>query len=181
MRPDRFEDIPCSVARATGLLGDPWIPMILRECAYGVARFDDYRQRLNIGRNVLSARLERMVETGLLEKWTYQERPRREGYRLTPKGRGAMSVIAAMLRFANDWVFEEGQEPIVLRDLRDGRALRPVVVDEETGEPLSAIPMRPSPGPGFPGDETFQREWFNPAPPGDAVSTDSPAPNPDGG
>ena len=165
MRPNRFDQIPCPIGRATDLLGDPWIPMILRECTYGVARFEDFRERLGIGRNVLATRLERMIESGLLEKWRYQESPPRDGYRLTLKGRGATTILAAMIRFANDWVFGEEQAPVLLCDAETGRALRPVVVDETTGQPIATFRTKLAAGPGFPGDDAFKQQWFNPETP----------------
>ena len=160
MRPNRFDHWPCPIARSADVLGDPWIPMILRECTYGVTRFDDFQKRLSISPNILGARLQRMVEQGLLEKELYQERPPRYAYRRTPMGYGATLLLAAMVRFGDDWIFEEGQEPIVLRDRETGRALRPVIVDENTGEPIDPTRIVPSPGPGFPGDDDFNRAWF---------------------
>jgi len=159
VRPNRFDDWPCPIARSADLVGDPWIPLILRECVYGITRFDDFQRRLGIGRNVLTARLQRMVELGLIEKRRYEERPPRYTYTLTPKGRGATNILAAMLRFADEWVFEEGREPVVLRDRETGHLIRPLVVDEETGERLDPARVVPAPGPGFPEGELRER-WF---------------------
>ncbi len=132
--------------------------MILRECLYGASRFDDFRRGLSIAPNVLSARLGHMVERDLLQQEIYQERPPRYRYALTDKGRGAVLVLAAMLRFGNDHVFEAGREPVVLRDRETGRLLRPVVVDELTGEPLDPSRLLPTRGPGFPACETDESE-----------------------
>ncbi len=136
--------------------------MILRECTYGVSRFDEFQQRLSIGRNILSTRLARMVEQGLLEKEPYQDHPPRHRYRLTAKGHGATLILAAMVRFGDDFLFEQGRSPIVLRDRETGRRLRPIVVDEATGEPLDPANVVPAAGPGFPGGARLAREWFQP-------------------
>ena len=168
MRGKRFEGVPCPIARTTDLLGDPWIPMILRECTYGIARFDDFQARLGIGRNILSTRLARMVEQGLLEKYRYQESPPRDGYRLTPMGHGATMLLAAMIRFGDEWLFEEGRAPVVLRDRETGEVVRPQLVDERTGAPIDPTRVRPAAGPGFPGDAEFQRRWFAPPKPGES-------------
>ncbi len=160
MRPERFQHWPCPIARSADLMGDPWVPMILRECTYGVRRFDAFQKRLSVSPNILATRLDRMVEQGLLEKTPYQDRPVRYEYRLTKMGTGATILLAAMVRFANEWVFEDGQAPIVLRDRRDGHALRPALIDESTGEPIALEHVVPSPGPGFPGDADAQRAWF---------------------
>lgn len=162
MRPNRFQHWPCPIARTTDLLGDPWIPMILRECTYGVERFDEFQQRLAIAPNILTARLDRMRADGLLEREPYEERPPRYAYRLTPKGEAATLVLAAMLRFGNDWVFARGEAPIVLRDRETGRKIDPVVVDRRTGKPLDPARVVPAAGPGFPGDAALRDAWFDP-------------------
>ncbi len=169
MRSKRFDDWPCPIARTVDLLGDPWIPLILRECTYDVATFGDFQARLGIAPGTLSARLERMVELGLLEKQAYEERPPRFAYRLSAMGHDATLILAAMLRFGDDWLFERGQAPIVLRDRESGRRVRPRVVDERSGEPIDPRAVRPDAGPGFPGDAKLRREWFHPAP----VDTDT--------
>lgn len=162
MRANRFDHWPCQVARGADLLGDPWIPMILRECAYGIARFDDFQQRLSISPNILSTRLQRMVELGLLEKEPYEERPPRYRYTRTPKGMGATLILAAMIRFGDDFIFEKGRNPVVLRDRETGRLIKPVVADERTGKPIDPAKIVPAAGPGFPGDAALRRAWFEP-------------------
>lgn len=138
------------MARAVDLLGDWWTPLVLRESFYGVRRFDDFQERLGIGRNVLTARLKRLVEEGLLTKVPYQERPVRHEYRLTEKGREFFGVIAATMRWGDDWLAGEEGPPIVLRDRRTGERVNPIVVDETTGEPIDPRHLYAEPGPGFP-------------------------------
>lgn len=162
MRPQRFQHWPCPIARSADLLGDPWVPMILRECTYGVSRFNDFQERLAIGRNILTARLERMVEQGLLAKRLYEGAPPRYAYELTEMGRDATLILAAMMRFGDDWIFPPGRNPIVLRDRATGRVVRPLLVDEATGRPIDPAAVVPDAGPGFPGDEDFKRSWFQP-------------------
>ncbi len=162
VRPNRFDRWPCPIARSADLLGDPWIPMVLRECTYGVSRFNDLQQRLSIARNILTARLERMVEQGLLEKRAYDDHPPRYEYALTEKGLDATLILAAMMRFGDDWIFAKGKSPIVLRDRETGRLVKPRVVDERTGEPIDPAAVVPAAGPGFPGDAAFRRAWFEP-------------------
>src|SRR5436190_6121311 len=81
-----FSRWPCSVARTVDLLGDWWTPLVLREAFYGVRRFDEFQRTLGIGRNVLTQRLTRLVDEGLLERVAYCEHPPRHEYRLTDKG-----------------------------------------------------------------------------------------------
>src|SRR5688572_33019743 len=100
MRRTRFADWDCSVARATDILGDWWTPLVVRSALLGVRRFDDFVDMLGIPRNVLTERLARLVDEGILEKVAYQERPVRHEYRLTAKAVGLYPAIAALPEWA---------------------------------------------------------------------------------
>ena len=149
MRRTRFDRWPCSIARATDLLGDWWTPLVLRECFYGLRRFDELQAALGLARNVLTARLERLVEERILEKHAYQENPPRHDYRLTEKGLALFPVLLAMMAWGDEWLFS-GRPPVVLHDRRNGKRVVPAVVDARTGKPIDARSIRASPGPGFP-------------------------------
>lgn len=77
-------------------IGDAWTLTILWASYSGVTRFDDYQRALGVARNILSNRLRRLVELGVLEKRPVRDGARRLEYRLTPKGlelRGPLSAI----------------------------------------------------------------------------------------
>ncbi len=99
------------------------------------------QQRLDISRATLTQRLDRLVAEGMLVKVPYQERPVRHEYRLTEKGRAFWDVLAAMWRWGEDWLFEDGMT-LQLVDRETRQVVRPVVVDEATGEPLDLRRMR---------------------------------------
>ena len=77
-----FSDVPCSIARSLDVFGDWWNPLIVRECLYGVRKFDELQSWLGIGRNILARRLETLVGAGVLEKRAYESRPPRFEYHL---------------------------------------------------------------------------------------------------
>src|SRR3954451_1512493 len=81
-----YEGQNCSVAKALELVGERWTVLILREVFFGHRRFDEIADDLGIARNVLTQRLQRLVEHGVLDRVAYQERPERFEYRLTEKG-----------------------------------------------------------------------------------------------
>ncbi len=110
MRRTRFEDAACPIARTTDLMGDWWTPMVMREAFFGRRRFDEFQKALSVSRGVLAKRLSRLVEEGLLEKRAYEVHPPRFEYILTEKGRAFSSVLAAMSRFGEDWLWQEGRE-----------------------------------------------------------------------
>lgn len=143
MRRTRFDDAQCPIARVTDLLGDWWTPLVLRDAMYGITRFEDFRHELGVSRAVLSARLTRLVDEGLMEKVPYQERPLRHEYVLTDKGRASWDVLAAMWRFGEDHLWEGDDSPVVELAFRDSaQPVRPVVVDETTGRSIDLDQIR---------------------------------------
>ena len=160
MERKRFEQAPCSIARSLDVLGDWWSPLILRECLYGVHRFDEIQRWLGIGRNILTRRLSQLVEQGVLERRQYQERPPRYEYHLTEMGYDAARLLLAMMPFGESWFFDDEKEPILLYDRATDRQVRPVLVDSQTGEPIDPRQLYPGPGPSFPADEGVRQERF---------------------
>lgn len=144
MRRTRFDDWDCPIARVTDLMGDWWTPLVLRECFYGRRRYDEFVDALGIPRPVLSKRLARLMDEGLLEKQKYEEHPPRWEYRLTDKGRASWDVLAAMWRYGLDWQWNEDDLPLVLVDRETGAEVHPAVVDEATGERLDVRKVRVS-------------------------------------
>ena len=143
MRRTSFSSAPCPIARTTDLMGDWWTPIIMREAFLGRRRFDEFQKSLALSRGVLAQRLSRLVEEELLEKRLYQERPPRHEYNITEKGRAFYPVLAAMWRYGEDWLWAEGSEPpIELYDKQTGRVVRPIVIDEDTGDPIDVRRLR---------------------------------------
>src|SRR5262249_5720635 len=81
-----YEGQDCSIARALEVVGERWTLLIIRDVLLGRRRFDELQESLGIARNVLTNRLHRLVDEGILERVRYSERPERFEYRLTPKG-----------------------------------------------------------------------------------------------
>lgn len=160
MKRKTFERAPCAIARSLDILGDWWTPLILRECLYGVHRFDDLQRWLGIGRNILTRRLATLVRQGVLERRPYQLRPLRHAYHLTQKGHDAAAVLLALMRFGEQWCFESGREPVILYDRRTGKRVRPKLVDAQTGRPLDVRELVAGPGPGFTAPPAVRRERF---------------------
>ena len=150
MKRTPFADWPCSVARAVDILGDWWTPLVLREAYYGVRRFDDFQRHLGIGRNILTQRLHRLVDEGLLARRPYQERPVRNEYVLTDKGRDFFPVVAAIVRWGDAWLAGDEGPPVILHHMRCDHDMHAEVVCSQCGDPLDVRDVRGRPGPGFP-------------------------------
>ena len=95
---------PCTVARSVDVLGDHWNLLLIRQACLGTRRFDDFQTSLGIGRNILTQRLARLVDEGLLTKVQYQDNPPRFEYRLTDKG---------IVQFRSDW--EKAREALAAK------------------------------------------------------------------
>ena len=98
-----LDHLHCSVANTAELIGDRWTVLILRDAFLGVRRFDEFQKDLDIARNILTDRLEMLVETGILTTRLYEDRPPRFEYRLTDKGRDLYDVLVAMWRWGDRW------------------------------------------------------------------------------
>jgi DNA-binding HxlR family transcriptional regulator len=110
----------CSIARTLEVIGDRWTLLILRDAFKGVRRFDDLQRDLGIARNVLTDRLQKLVDHGVLTRTPYQSRPERFEYRLTPKGRDLSPALVALMHWGDKWLAEDGRPPLVLTHKRCG-------------------------------------------------------------
>src|SRR3954462_9531098 len=142
-----YEGQNCSIAKSLELVGERWTMLIVREILLGNRRFDTLAARLDIARNVLTARLTRLVEEGVLTRVRYQERPERFEYRLTEKGIDLWPVIVALLQFGDAYYAPEGP-PVVLRHKDCGGQVDGHRTCARCGELLTARDVRGEPGPG---------------------------------
>ncbi len=137
MRRTSFESMACPVARAADVLGDSWNMLILREAFYGRGRFDEFMAELGIASNTLTRRLNELVESGLLEKRLYSEKPPRFEYVLTPKGQDFRPVLLTLMAWGNKHATPKRQ-PVRLIDTTTGEAVELALVDAHTGKPIGA-------------------------------------------
>ena len=135
------------MARSIEQTGDGWTQLILRDALLGARRFQDFEARLAIPPNTLTRRLEALVEHGFFERRCYEERPRREEYHLTEKGRDFAPVLLALAAWGNRWLAPRGSI-LECTDPSTGHTVEPIVIDRRTGRPLVAgeVALRPGPG-----------------------------------
>jgi DNA-binding HxlR family transcriptional regulator len=136
----------CSVARTLDVVGDKWTLLVLRDAFYGVRRFDEFQADLGIARNVLTDRLTRLVEEGVLDKVAYEQRPPRFEYRLTAKGRDLFPVILAMTRWGDRWTWD-GEPRVDLIHTDCGQAMHAEPVCSSCGGELHPRNVRATPLP----------------------------------
>ena len=148
MRRTSLADFHCSVARTADIIGEWWTPMIVRDAFYGRTRFEEFQKSLGLARNVLAARLDRLVESGIMERKRYQEHPPRDEYVLTEKGRDLFPVIAAMLAWGDRWTAGEAGPPLLLVHHACGKPGHALTTCDQCGEPMSLANIEAMPGPG---------------------------------
>jgi DNA-binding HxlR family transcriptional regulator len=146
MRRKNLGKLQCPVARTLERVGEWWSILILRDALNGLSRFDEFQKSLEIAPNILSRRLNALVDAGLLERHRYSERPPRDEYRLTASGRDFHSVLVALMAYGNKHFAPEGASVVVV-DAETGLRADPIVVDRKTGRPLSRRDFALAPGP----------------------------------
>ncbi|MDP3853564.1 helix-turn-helix domain-containing protein, partial [Phenylobacterium sp.] len=110
-----LENQPCSVARTLSVIGDRWTLLVLRECFLRVRRFDDFQERLGIGRPILTDRLKKLVDAFVLTKVAYQTNPMRYEYRLTQKGLDLHPVVMAIVHWGDVHMVDKKGRPLIHR------------------------------------------------------------------
>jgi DNA-binding HxlR family transcriptional regulator len=146
MQRKSFDGMACPIARSLEHVGEWWSMLILRDAALGMARFDEFQRSLGIAPNMLSRRLNGLVEAGFLERRRYSERPPRDEYVLTPRGQDFRPVLWAIAAFGNRHFAPEG-ESVVVVDAETGRRADPMLVDRVTGKEMTPAAFRTAPGP----------------------------------
>jgi DNA-binding HxlR family transcriptional regulator len=140
-----YEGQNCSIARALEIVGERWTLLIIRDCFLGLRRFEEFQQSLGVARNVLTDRLNRLVEEGILERVRYSERPERFEYRLTDKGRELDLALAGLRQWGDEHLSE--QPPRLLRRMSDEKPVVAAFVPAGT-DVLRPDELENVPGPG---------------------------------
>jgi DNA-binding HxlR family transcriptional regulator len=146
MQHTRLAAMPCPIARGLDRVGEWWSILILRDAFAGLSRFEEFRDSLGIAPNMLTRRLNALVEAGLLERRRYSERPPRYEYRLTERGADFRQVLVALLAWGNRHFAPEGASVQIL-NTETGAPAEPMLVDRATGAEIAAPAYRIAPGP----------------------------------
>ncbi|SDK21135.1 winged helix-turn-helix transcriptional regulator [Nonomuraea jiangxiensis] len=130
--------VSCPIGRAVGLLGERWTLLILRNANLGTTRFDAFRAELGIADNILSSRLARMVEAGLLTRVPYRGSGRtRHEYRLTTAGAEVLPVLHALAVWGQEHTESpEPAAPMRVIHQQCGQVTTPGRVCDHCGEPV---------------------------------------------
>lgn len=145
----KLSDERCSIARTVAVVGERWNLLIVRDALRGATTYSDFRSRLGVPSDVLSARLSSLTEAGVFEKVAYRAAGERERFRyeLTPSGRALLPVLAAMVEWGDANRPTEYGPSSVLTEIASGDRLHLAFVDD-SGSEVAAADARLAPGPG---------------------------------
>ena len=144
-----YDDQVCSVARSLEVLGERWTLLIVRDALLGIRRFDDFQHRLGVARNVLTDRLGRLVEVGILDRVPYQERPLRHEYQLTPMGRELVVPVIGLMHWGDKHLAGSEGPPRLTRHHDCGGTVQATLTCTTCERPLRAGELDVLPGPGL--------------------------------
>jgi DNA-binding HxlR family transcriptional regulator len=131
----RFTAMDCPIARSLDRVGEWWSILILRDALGGMTRFEEFQKSLKIAPNMLTRRLNALVEAGFLTRRRYSEHPPRHEYIATERGRDFRPVLIALIAFGNRHFAPEGAS-VAIVDAVSGGPAEPILVDRPTGRPI---------------------------------------------
>ena len=146
MQRKSFDKMTCPIARSLERVGEWWSMLIMRDALHGMTRFDEFQNSLGIAPNMLTRRLNSLVEAGLLERRRYSEHPPRHKYVPTARGRDLRPVIISLLTWGNKHFAPEGPS-VMLVNRKTGAAVDPILADPATGRPVEESDYTLAPGP----------------------------------
>ncbi len=143
-----YKDQNCSIAGALEVVGERWSLLIVRNVFLGLRRFDEIQANLGIARNVLQARLQKLIDQGVVERRLYQERPERYEYRLTEKGLDLWPIVVSLMQWGDRHATPEGGPAVLLEHRGCGGRVDEHRICERCGSRIGARESTARPGPG---------------------------------
>lgn len=137
----------CAAAQALEQIGDWWTLLLVREAFYGTATFSEFQERLGIARNILTERLNALVDHGIMRREQIRPDVDRYSYRLTPKGEALLPVLVSLMQWGDEWIFD-GEGPLRVLDAKQRKPIRTLVVEASDGRRLGINDLRFKPGYG---------------------------------
>lgn len=132
-----LNESPCPVARSVAVVGDRWCLLIVRDAFDGIRRFGDFQRSLGLARNILSDRLRRLVEAGILALQPASDGSAYQEYVLTPQGNSLFPVVVALRQWGEQHLFQPGERHSVLIERNTGDPVPLMTPSTKDGSVLS--------------------------------------------
>jgi DNA-binding HxlR family transcriptional regulator len=130
----------CGIGAALEVVGERWSFLILRGAFNGLRHFEEFQTNLGIARNILSNRLGRLVEHGILRRDPDPADRRKVTYRLTEKGRDLLPVLLSLRQWGERWISGQPSNPVLV-DRYTRQPIAPMIVQSADGRELSLRDM----------------------------------------
>jgi DNA-binding HxlR family transcriptional regulator len=124
----------CSIANPLEVVGERRSLLVLREVMLGVRRFDQLAHNTGASRDILTTRLRKLVEAGVLEKRQYEQRPPRYEYLPTEAGQALQPILLGLMAWGDRYVTAGPPPTVLAHDC--GAELHPEIVCTHCGRPL---------------------------------------------
>lgn len=146
----------CSIAAALEAVGERWSFLILRGAFNGLQHFEEFQSTLGIARNILSNRLCRLVEHGILERVPDPTDRRKVAYELTDKGLDLLPVLLSLRQWGERWVSGKPSNPVLV-DRLNRLPIQPMTVRAADGRVLTRNDLEWVDRSELPGDGASER------------------------
>ncbi len=147
MKHTSFKDMNCSLAQSLEIVGERWSLLIIRDTAFGIRRFDDIQKSLGIARNILTQRLSRLANEGILVK--VRGKAGRMEYQLTEKGWDLQPLLLSLFQWGEKYQPHPDGERMCFVDRTSGNAIQPMAVRSFDGRLLKSGDVWAKRGPGL--------------------------------
>jgi DNA-binding HxlR family transcriptional regulator len=134
VRHDQLDEVYCPVAQTWAVIGERWTMLLIRDAFLGVRRYEDFRQRHGVSRNLLSDRLQLLVDEGVFARRAYSDHPLRHEYRLTEKGVSLYPVLVTLSAWGDEYKLTE--PAITYTHESCGHECHPRLTCDCCGEPI---------------------------------------------
>jgi DNA-binding HxlR family transcriptional regulator len=147
MKYKAFDHLNCSLAQTLNIVGERWTLLILRDAFFGAKRFGQFERNLGIAKNILAARLGRLVEEGIMEKRDSDEGAHAE-YVLTEAGLDLQPMLLSMTHWGDKYRANPKGDRLVFVERETGDPIRRMSVVSQDGRELRPRDIRATAGPG---------------------------------
>jgi len=135
LREDLKAAATCGLPQALEVMGERWSFLIRRAAFNGLVHFEEFSGQLGIARNILSNRLARLVEHGVLERVPCEKDRRKVEYRLTEKGCDLLPAMIALRQWGEKYTLRVPSNPMLV-DARDGLPIAPIAIRAHDGREI---------------------------------------------
>ncbi|WP_329343644.1 helix-turn-helix transcriptional regulator [Streptomyces sp. NBC_00663] len=139
----------CSIARTLEVVGERWTLLIVRDAMLGLRRFEEFQDSLGIARNVLTNRLSKLVDDGLLDRVCYQERPARYEYQPTSKAKDLLTAVLSLMHWGDEYAGDPAGPPRISNHVGCGGDVRERLVCTQCGQTVGPDAVHLLPGPAL--------------------------------